>query len=143
MHDRQWASWVGGGLAAAALMAVGADRSSASVDASVEQLIAEKLADVPGKELDLLTVEYPPGGASAPHRHDAHVLVYVLQGSIEMQVAGHAKVTLAAGQTFIERPDDVHAVSRNASQTLAAKLLVVALRSSAQPFSRDAGPNGS
>ena len=113
-------------------------RSDAAPDASVRQLIVERLADVPGKELDMLTVEYPPGGSSRPHRHNAYVLVYVLEGSVEMQVGGHEPITIPAGGTFIERPDDVHTVSRNASQTNPAKFLVVALKNAGSPLTEAA-----
>ena len=104
---------------------------------NVNELIVERLADLPGKELDMLTVEYPPGGESPPHRHDAYVLVYVLQGAVEMQIAGHEVVTLKAGETFIERPTDIHTVSRNASLSEPAKFLVVALKSEGRPLTRE------
>jgi quercetin dioxygenase-like cupin family protein len=143
MRSRDPASWLGAGLAVVAVLGGLADRSRASTKASVQELVAERLPDVPGKELDMLTVEYPPGGASAPHRHDAYVRVYVLKGSVEMQVEAHLKVILTAGQSFIERPDDVRGVSRNAIQTGPAKFLVVALESSAKPLSRDVGPGRS
>ena len=82
------------------------------------------------------TVEYPPGGSSAPHRHDAYVLVYVLAGALEMQVAGQPLVRLGPGESFVEHPDDVHQVSRNASATEPAKFLVVMLKKSGMPQSR-------
>ena len=107
----------------------------------VRQLIREKLADVPGKELMMITVEYPPGGSSPPHRHDAYVLVYVLEGTVQMQVAGQPLRTLRAGESFLERPDDVHVVSRNASATRPAKFLVVALKDAAAPLSHDVAPD--
>lgn len=113
-------------------------RSDAAPDASVRQLIVERLADSSGNELDMLTVEYPPGGSSRPHRHNAYVLVYVLQGSVEMQVAGHEAVTIPTGGTFVERPEDVHSISRNASQTSPAKFLVVALKNAGSPLSEAA-----
>jgi quercetin dioxygenase-like cupin family protein len=109
-------------------------------DAVVVSLIAEQLADTPGKELDMITVEYPPGGSSPPHRHDAYVLVYVLEGAIEMQVRGQKLVMLKAGESFLERPDDIHEVSRNASPTKPAKFLVVALKAAGKPLTRDAAP---
>jgi quercetin dioxygenase-like cupin family protein len=109
-------------------------------DAVVVPLIAEQLADTPGKELDMITVEYPPGGSSPPHRHDAYVLVYVLTGSLEMQVRGQKLVTLKAGESFLERPEDIHEVSRNASRTRPAKFLVVALKAAGKPLTREAAP---
>jgi len=73
----------------------------------------------------MITVEYPPGASDPVHSHHAQVLVYVLEGSVVMQVRGEAPVTLVPGQTFYEGPDDVHIVARNASQTAPAKFLVV------------------
>ena len=83
----------------------------------------------------MLTVEYAPGEASTPHMHNAHVFVYVLEGSIVMQVRGGEEVTLQVGETFYESPDDVHAVSRNASATESAKFLVVLLNQEGAPVS--------
>src|SRR3954447_25342836 len=86
------------------------------------------LADVPGKEMLMLTVEYPPGAVEHIHRHDAYAFVYVLEGTIVEQVRGGKEVTLTPGQTFYEGPDDVHTVGRNASATKPAKFLVVMLK---------------
>ena len=72
----------------------------------------------------MITVEYPPGGSDPVHRHDAQVMVYVLEGSVVMQVKGKAPITLGAGETFYEGPDDVHLVARNASHSAPAKFLV-------------------
>jgi quercetin dioxygenase-like cupin family protein len=90
----------------------------------------------------MLTVEYPPGGASSPHRHDAQVFVYVLEGEVTMQVEGSPAVTLQPGQTFYEKPDDVHLVSANASKTAPAKILVFILKDKNAPVSRSAAPKG-
>jgi quercetin dioxygenase-like cupin family protein len=87
------------------------------------------------KEIRLLTVEYPPGGASPPHRHNAQVFVYVLEGAVNMQVEGSPPVTLHAGETFYEGPQDVHVVSANASQTLPARILVFIVKDKKQPVS--------
>ena len=76
----------------------------------------------------MLVVDYPPGGADPVHRHNAHAFVYVLEGSIVMQVRGGKEVTLTPGQTFYEGPTDVHTVGRNASNTEPAKFLVVLLK---------------
>jgi quercetin dioxygenase-like cupin family protein len=86
--------------------------------------MAKDLTGIPRKEATIATVEYPPGGSSAEHRHNAHVFVYVLEGSVVMQVKGGNPVTLVPGQTFYESPEDVHTVSRNASSTKPAKVLV-------------------
>src|SRR5690348_7765782 len=97
---------------------------AAAQDIKVTSLITKELTGVPGKELRMLTVEYPAGGTSPSHRHNAHTFVYVLEGSVVMQVKGGNEVTLGPGETFYESPSDVHSVSRNASTTKPAKFLV-------------------
>jgi quercetin dioxygenase-like cupin family protein len=94
----------------------------------VAALLSKELADIPGKEVLMLAVEYPPGGADPVHRHDAHAFVYVLEGSIVMQVKGGAEVTLTPGQTFYEGPHDVHTIGRNASATQPAKFVVLLVK---------------
>ena len=94
----------------------------------VVPLMQKDLADIPGKEMLTLTVEYPPGAVEHVHRHDADAFVYVLEGSIVEGVRGGKEVTLMPGQTFYEGPDDVHTVGRNASMTKPAKFLVVMLK---------------
>ena len=103
-------------------------------DAAVKPLLSKDLAGIPGKELSMITVEYKPGGSDQVHKHHAQVLVYVLEGSIVMQVRGEAPVTLVPGQTFYEGPDDVHTVSRNASQTAPAKFLVLFVKDKGAPI---------
>ncbi|MEP7271624.1 MAG: cupin domain-containing protein [Acidobacteriota bacterium] len=93
-------------------------------EAKVNPLITKDLVGLSGKEATMLTVEYAPGASSSKHRHNANTFVYVLEGSIVMQVEGGKAVTLVPGQTFYESPDDVHVVSRNASDTQPAKFLV-------------------
>jgi quercetin dioxygenase-like cupin family protein len=100
-------------------------------DAVVAPLITRDLIGMPGKEVTLETVEYAPGGKSPPHRHHAQVFVYVLEGSVRMQVQGSPVVTLSPGGTFYESPDDVHVVSENASATKPAKFLVVMVKDKA------------
>jgi quercetin dioxygenase-like cupin family protein len=109
---------------------------------AVEQLIDKDLTGVPDKEVLMLTVEYLPGGASLPHRHDAQVFVYVLEGELRMQVAGSPEVTLRPGQTFYENPSDIHVVSANASKTRPAKILVFMVKDKHAPASRDAKAKG-
>ncbi|HWZ61801.1 MAG TPA: cupin domain-containing protein [Steroidobacteraceae bacterium] len=104
----------------------------------VQELRTEAIAEYPGHELNMITVEYPPGGGSKPHRHNAYVLVYVLEGTLEMKVRGTPVVTVHAGESFVERPDDIHEISRNASQTEKAKFLAVALKTTGQPLSTTA-----
>ncbi|MGZ5804715.1 MAG: cupin domain-containing protein, partial [Xanthobacteraceae bacterium] len=100
----------------------------AAESAVVTPLMLKELADIPGKEMLMITVDYPPGAVDPVHRHDAHAFVYVLQGSIVMQVRGGKEVTLVPGQTFYEGPNDVHTVGRNASATEPAKFVVVLLK---------------
>jgi quercetin dioxygenase-like cupin family protein len=94
-------------------------------EAKVTPLMRKELTDLPGKEALMITVEYGPGQSSAPHRHNAHTFVYVLEGSVVMQVKGGKEVTLTPGQSFYEGPDDVHVVSRNASSIRPARFLVM------------------
>src|SRR4029077_2145558 len=91
----------------------------------VVPVMQKDLADMPGKEMLMLNVEYPPGAVEHIHRHDAHAFVYVLEGSIIEGVRGGKEVPLTPGQAFYEGPDDVHTVGRNASATKPAKFVVV------------------
>jgi quercetin dioxygenase-like cupin family protein len=102
-------------------------------DAKVTSLLPKDLTDFPGKEGLMITVEYPPGGSDPIHRHNAHAFVYVLEGSIVMQVRGGKEVTLTPGQTFYEGPSDVHVVGRNASQTKPAKFVVFLVKDKGAP----------
>ena len=119
------------GLATVVLCAA-ASRLSAQ-DAKVTQLMTKELADIPGKEALMLTVVYPPGGADPVHRHNAHGFIYVLEGSVVMQEKGGKPMTLTAGQTFYEGPDDIHVVGRSASSTKPAKLLVLLVKNKGAP----------
>src|SRR5216683_7110309 len=101
--------------------------------ASVTSLMSKDLTEIPGKEVLMITVEYAPGGVDPIHRHNAHAFVYVLEGSIVMQVRGGKEVTLMPGETFYEGPDDVHLVGRNASKTKPAKFLVVLVKDKGAP----------
>jgi quercetin dioxygenase-like cupin family protein len=102
-------------------------------DAKVTSLMLKPLPDIPGKELLMITVEYPPGSHDPVHRHNAHAFIYVLEGSIVMGVNGEKPVTLTAGQTFYEGPNDIHTVGRNASKTTPAKFLVFLLKDKRSP----------
>ncbi len=102
----------------------------------VTGLMTQDLVGAPGKEALMITVTYAAGAASLPHRHDAQVFVYVLEGEVTMQVQGQAPVTLRVGQTFYEGPDDIHLVSANASRTEPAKILVFMVKDKAKPASR-------
>jgi quercetin dioxygenase-like cupin family protein len=102
-------------------------------EAKVTSLMSNDLTGNPSKEVLVLTVEHAPGGSSPVHRHNAQAFVYVLEGSVVMQVKGGREVTLTPGQTFYEGPDDVHVVDRNASSTRPAKFLVVLIRAKGAP----------
>lgn len=108
--------------------------SAQAAEAVVTPLMTKALPDYPGKEMLMITVEYPPGSVDPVHRHDAHALIYVLEGSIVMQVKGGKEVTLTKGQTFYEGPTDVHVVGRNASSTAPAKFVVVFLKKAGAPI---------
>jgi len=90
--------------------------------------MSKDLPDFPGKEAQMITVEYPPGGADPVHRHNAHAFVYVLEGTVVMQLKGGKETTLTPGQTFYEGPNDVHVVGRNASGTKPAKFVVLLVK---------------
>src|SRR6478672_10315199 len=102
-------------------------------EAKVSQLMSKDLTEFPGKEGLMITVEYPPGSSDPIHRHNAHAFVYVLEGSIIMQVKGGKELTLTPGQTFYEGPDDVHVVGRNASSTKPAKFVVFFIKDKGAP----------
>jgi len=102
-------------------------------EAKVTPLLSKDLTDLSGKEGLMITVEYPPGSSDPIHRHNAHAFVYVLEGSIVMQVRGGKEMTLTPGQTFYEGPSDVHVVGRNASQTKPAKFVVFLVKDKGAP----------
>lgn len=102
-------------------------------EAKVTSLMSKDLPELPGKEVLMITVQYPPGSVDPIHRHNAHAYVYVLEGTIVMQVKSGKEVTLTPGQTFYEGPDDVHLVGRNASSTKPAKFLVFLIKGKGAP----------
>ena len=103
-------------------------------EAKVTPLMSKDLTGNPEKEVSMITVEYPPGSSDPVHRHNAQAFVYVLEGSVVMQVKGGKEVTLTPGQTFYEAPDDVHVVGRNASTTKPAKMLVILVKDKGAPI---------
>jgi quercetin dioxygenase-like cupin family protein len=103
-------------------------------DAKVTQLMSKDLTQCPVKEGVMITVEYPPGASDPVHRHNAYAFVYVLEGSVVMQVRGGKEMTLTPGQTFYEGPDDVHIVGRNASKTKPAKFVVFLVKNKGAPI---------
>jgi quercetin dioxygenase-like cupin family protein len=102
-------------------------------EGKVTQLLSKDLTNLPGKEGLMITVQYLPGSSDPIHRHNAHGFIYVLEGSVVMQVKGGKEVTLTPGQTFYEGPDDVHVVGRNASQTKPAKFVVFFVKDKGAP----------
>src|SRR6476661_7484267 len=102
-------------------------------EAKVTPLMSKNLTEFPGKEGVMITVEYPPGASDPVHRHNAHAFIYVLEGTIVMQVKGGNEATLTPGQTFYEGPNDVHLVGRNASQTKQAKFVVFLVKDKGAP----------
>ena len=108
--------------------------ASAAEPGRVTELMTKALANVPGKEVTMITVDYPPGGVDAVHRHNASVFVYMLEGSMVMQIKGDKEVILHPGQTFYEAPDAVHLISRNASDTKPAKFLVLFVKDKGAPI---------
>src|SRR5260370_42036178 len=102
-------------------------------EAQVTSLMSKELADLLGKEGLMITVVYPPGSSDPIHRYNAHAFVYVLEGSIVMQVRGGKEVTLTPGQTFYEVPNDVHIIGRNASKTHPAKFVVFLVKDKEPP----------
>ena len=99
----------------------------------VTQLLSKDLTDLPSKEGLMITVEYAPGSSDPIHRHNAHGFIYVLQGSVVMQVKGGKEITLTPGQSFYESPNDVHVVGRNASKTKPAKFVVFFVKDKGAP----------
>ncbi len=102
-------------------------------EAKVTQLMSKDLTQFPGKEGVMITVEYPPGAKDPVHRHNANAFLYVLEGSIVMQVRGGKEMTLTPGQTFYEGPNDVHVIGRNASQTKPARFVVFLVKEKGAP----------
>jgi quercetin dioxygenase-like cupin family protein len=102
-------------------------------EAKVTEVLSKNLSGLPGKEGLMITVEYPPGASDPIHRHNAQGFIYVLEGSIVMQVKGGKEVTLTPGQSFYEGPDDIHVVGRNASQTQPAKFIVFLVKDRGAP----------
>lgn len=111
-----------------------AHAAKAAPEAHVTSLLTEALPEYAGKEVQMIAVEYPPGGADPIHRHDAHGFIYVLEGSIVMGVKGGKEKVLKPGDTFHEGPDDIHTVGRNASKTKPAKFVVFLIKKQGAPI---------
>jgi quercetin dioxygenase-like cupin family protein len=101
---------------------------------TITPILTKDLSVLPGEQVLMYTVDFPPGFSSPIHRHNAQVSVYVLEGSVEMQVRGQKEVTLGPGQSFYEDPSDIHIVSRNASSTNPAKFLVFMINKKGAPL---------
>jgi quercetin dioxygenase-like cupin family protein len=102
-------------------------------DAQVTPLMSNDLPEFRGKEGVMITVVYPPGASDPIHRHNAHAFVYMLEGTIVMQLKGGKEITLAPGQTFYEGPHDIHVLGRNASTTKPAKFVVLLVKNKDAP----------
>ena len=100
---------------------------------TVTELMSKDLTEAPGKEVLMITVDYPPGGKDPIHKHNAHAFLYVLEGSVVMQVKDGKEVTLTPGQNWYEAPNDIHVVGRNASSTKPAKFLVMLVKNKGEP----------
>jgi quercetin dioxygenase-like cupin family protein len=120
-------------LMAGTLMAQQPTVTPQAPQATVTPLMSKDLTELPGKEVLMITVDYPPGSIDPIHKHNARAFVYVLEGSIVMQVKGGKEVTLTPGQTFYEGPDDVHVMGRNASSTRPAKFVVFFIKDKGAP----------
>jgi quercetin dioxygenase-like cupin family protein len=101
---------------------------------TITPLMSKDLAGFPGEQVLMYTVDFPAGFSSPVHRHNAQVSVYVLEGSVVMQVRGQKELTLQPGQIFYEDPNDIHVVSRNASSTKPAKFLVFLINKRGAPL---------
>lgn len=112
----------------------------AAQDSNVRTVFQTDLPDIEGREELVLEVTLPPGADSPPHRHNAHTFVYVLEGTVEMQVAGGELKRLGPGGSFYENPDDIHTVSRNVSDTEPAKILVMFIKQKGAPTTVPAEP---
>jgi quercetin dioxygenase-like cupin family protein len=100
----------------------------------VTPLMKQVIADFPGHEVTMITLDIPPGGGSSPHRHPGHhTFGYVLEGTYKIKLDDGPEMSLTKGQTFYEAPGQLHAVSRNGSDTEPAKVLVVMLAESGKP----------
>ena len=122
------------GIAGPAFAHDAASHSDATApQAKVTENMTKLLADYPGKEILTITVDYPPGAVDPVHRHDAHAIVYVLEGSIVMGVKGQKEQVLKPGDTFYEGPNDIHTVGRNASKTEPARFVVFLLKDQNTP----------
>ena len=122
-------------LLAAFILSFDAAAQATAPQSSRKVLMTKDLADMAGKEALVYIVEYPPGTNNAPHRHNAHVFLHILEGQLNAQVKGGALTVLNPGDTYYESPDDIHVVSRNPSTTAGAKALIFMLHEKGAPLS--------
>ncbi len=121
-------------IAAVALLLALTGAPVVAQEAAVKPLMSKDLAALAGKEVTMITVEYPPGSNDPAHMHHAQAFVYVIEGSIQMQVKGGPLVTLKPGDTFYEGPNDIHVVGRNASKTAPARFVVFLVKDKGAPI---------
>jgi len=148
MHSYRWSLTLklASGAAAVAAMTlsaliVHAQPATTASHSIAKEVMRKDLEGVPGKEVVMSTVEYPPGVASPPHRHNAQVFVYVLEGRVNMQVKGGKRMELGPGETFYENPSDIHSVSGNASKTEPAKILAILIKDKGAPGTTPVPPD--
>ena len=126
-----------GVIAVSALAAVGLGAALAQQmpPSKVTELMKQVLPDIPGREVIVITLDIPPGGGSAAHRHPGHhIFGYVVEGSYRIKVDNGPERVVNKGETFYEAPGQLHAVSRNASDSVPAKVLAVIVAQSGQPI---------
>jgi quercetin dioxygenase-like cupin family protein len=118
-----------GAASAAIAIATAAPTSAHDVGDKVTRNFEQAIPNIPGKLLIAVIVDYPPGGASAPHTHakSSFIYAYVISGTIESKVNDGAMRVYKAGESWSEPPGSSHPISRNASKTQPAKLLAVAV----------------
>jgi quercetin dioxygenase-like cupin family protein len=131
---------IAGAITVALLTLSSVSVSLAAEPGKVTDLMTQALEGIPGKEVTMITVDYAPGAVDPVHRHDASAFIYVLEGTIEMQMEGGQKVTLQPGQTFYEDPRLVHLVGRNASDTKPAKFVVFIVKDQGAPILTPVNP---
>ncbi|WP_085675554.1 MULTISPECIES: cupin domain-containing protein [unclassified Pseudomonas] len=105
----------------------------------VKVLQEKQPANAPGKKAVMLTVSYAPGQASPAHQHPGAVMAYVLEGAVVSKLNDEQEKTYKAGEYWYEAPGTVHSISRNASKTRPAKLLVWSLVDEGKPVTEPTG----
>jgi quercetin dioxygenase-like cupin family protein len=119
------------------MLALGAGASAAyahDAGEAVRPVMRQAVPEAPGKLAMIATVDYAPGQASEPHRHLGSVFAYVSRGEVLSQVGDGPLRRYRAGEGWYEPPGSRHMVSRNASATEPAQLVVFALTGERDPI---------